>query len=353
MSPPTTSQPGKSFPSGISILAPTSASNSLKTVPNSSPMATTTPNSSTTIVPGAIAAISVTPSSTGKTIVVVEAVFGGIEETIILVLTLACCYKKWRARRRCSEEDPAMVEEKPTLEESVEGNQASGNGRNCNHQTSENEPSSRGDRRRKNAIQPREVYEYPMLMVLSSSNLHFLYSEGSRSWKNNPSPSPSTHLSKGGGLQLEPSRASEGVSDADVGEVSDSNDSFVEAGDCEVGAEERDIVASSPAATKETGYGANISVDLEISNTHVGVLKGGKIEIIPNEFGDLVTPSCIGFNGDEQLVGKSAQNVLLTNPETTHITAKRLIGRTTDDKGSELKSSSLRVNDKSGKPVVI
>ncbi|KAJ8090890.1 hypothetical protein PM082_024813 [Marasmius tenuissimus] len=102
----------RNFGHGRVAQAPTSASNSLITVPNSSPMATTTPNPSTTIVPGAIAAISVTPSSTGKTIVVVEAVFGGIEETIILVLTLACCYKKWRARRRCSEEDPAMVEEK-------------------------------------------------------------------------------------------------------------------------------------------------------------------------------------------------------------------------------------------------
>ncbi|KAL0057711.1 ATPase with role in protein import into the ER, partial [Marasmius tenuissimus] len=86
--------------------------------------------------------------------------------------------------------------------------------------------------------------------------------------------------------------------------------------------------------------------------TRVGVLKSGKIEIIPNEFGDLVTPSCIGFNGDERLVGKSAQNALLTNPETTLINAKRLIGRTTDDKGKEPESSSFRVHNKNGKPVV-
>ncbi|KAL0060441.1 ATPase with role in protein import into the ER [Marasmius tenuissimus] len=354
--------------SGISTFAPTLASNSLTTVPTSNPMTTTTPTSSATVVPGAIATISVTPSSTRKTIVVVEAVFGGIGGTFILVLTLACCYKKWRARRRrCNEEDPAMVEEKAhsrssdlmttvsdtpgvvlrdsksTLEESVEGNEACGHGRN--DQIPENEQPSPSDRRRKNAIQPREVYEHPMSMVLSSSNLHFLYSEGGRN-------GPSSHLSESGGLQPEPSRVSKVVSNADVEEVSDSNDSFVEAGDCEVETEEREIVVSSPAEAEETGHGAIISVDLGTSYTRVGVLKGGKIEIIPNEFGDLVTPSCIGFNGDERLVGKSAQKALLTNPETTLINAKRLIGRTTDDKGKEPESSSFRVHNKNGKPVV-
>ncbi|KAJ8090885.1 hypothetical protein PM082_024808 [Marasmius tenuissimus] len=299
----------------------------------------------------------VTPSSTRKTIVVVEAVFGGIGGTL-LVLTLACCYKRWRARRRrCNEEDPAMVEEKAhssssdlmttdrhrrnesqrtlqasitripkieklkdasdenitssypwpqmppshslsqrprvdsgiavvsgprtertktitrsttssipavsdtpgvvlrdsksTLEESVEGNEACGHGRN--DQIPENEQPSPSDRRRKNAIQPREVYEHPMSMVLSSSNLHFLYSEGGRN-------GPSSHLSESGGLQPEPSRVSKVASNADVEEVSDSNDSFVEAGDCEVETEEREIVVSSPAEAEETGHGAIISV---------------------------------------------------------------------------------------------
>ncbi|KAL0057540.1 hypothetical protein AAF712_015817, partial [Marasmius tenuissimus] len=100
-----------------------------------------------------------------------------------------------------------------------------------------------------------------MSMVLSSSNLHFLYSEGDRSGKNNPSPSPFTHLSESGSLKPEPSRASEIVSNVDVGkQASHSNNSFVEAEDCEVEAEEREIVVSSPEEAKETGYGAIIGV---------------------------------------------------------------------------------------------
>ncbi|KAJ8090983.1 hypothetical protein PM082_024907 [Marasmius tenuissimus] len=100
-----------------------------------------------------------------------------------------------------------------------------------------------------------------MSMVLSSSNLHFLYSEGDRSGKNNPSPSPFTHLSESGSLKPEPSRASEIVSNVDVGkQASHSNNSFVEAEDCEVEAEEREIVVSSPEEAKETGYGEIIGV---------------------------------------------------------------------------------------------
>ncbi|KAK1221033.1 ATPase with role in protein import into the ER [Marasmius sp. AFHP31] len=457
-SPPTTSQLVTS-PSGISTFAPTSASTSTTTAPTSSPITSTPPTSSTAVVPGPIATIAVTAPSTRKTIVVVEAVFGGIGGTFILVVMLACCYKRWRARRtRCNEEDSAMVEgrahsrssdlvptdqhrrnesqrtlqasitvipkieklkygsdgdvtssyswpqtspsrslsqrqrtdsgvvvaseprksvtrsttfstpttapavlhtpevlpdAKPTLEDPVEGNEASKNGRRDRTPENETERPSRGDRRRKNPIGPREIYEHPMSMVLSSSNLHFLYSEDGRSEENNPCLVPSTHLSEGGGLEAQTSRVSEVSPDADAEEgSSESNDGFVVAGDCEVEAEEREIVASSPAEAEETGYGAVISVDLGTSYTRVGVLKGGRIEIIPNEFGDLVTPSCVTFNGDERLVGKSAHDALLSNPETTLISAKRLIGRTVNDKGVGSKSSLLRVHNKNGKPVV-
>lgn len=55
------------------------------------------------------------------------------------------------------------------------------------------------------------------------------------------------------------------------------------------------------------------------------------MEIIPNEFGNRITPSYVAFTDDERLVGEAAKNQASANPERTIYVAKRLIGRKFED----------------------
>lgn len=65
----------------------------------------------------------------------------------------------------------------------------------------------------------------------------------------------------------------------------------------------------------------------------VGILKDGKVEIIPNEQGNSITPSYVAFNANgERLIGDSALNQLTSNPTNTIFDVKRLIGRSWNDR---------------------
>lgn len=50
---------------------------------------------------------------------------------------------------------------------------------------------------------------------------------------------------------------------------------------------------------------AIIGIDLGTTNSLVSVWRDGRIQLIPNAFGDFLTPSVVGFGGDgEVFVGK-------------------------------------------------
>ena len=76
-----------------------------------------------------------------------------------------------------------------------------------------------------------------------------------------------------------------------------------------------------------------IGIDLGTTNSCVAFASGGDPEIITNKEGGRTTPSVIALNTDNKdvLVGITAKNQMVTNPEQTFYSIKRLIGRKFDD----------------------
>lgn len=86
----------------------------------------------------------------------------------------------------------------------------------------------------------------------------------------------------------------------------------------------------------------------------VGIYKNGRVEIIPNELGNRITPSFVSFTDEERLVGESAKNQASVNPERSVYVVKRLVGRKFMDKTvqKDKKLVSYEVVDKGGKPYI-
>ena len=90
-----------------------------------------------------------------------------------------------------------------------------------------------------------------------------------------------------------------------------------------------------------------VGIDLGTTNSLVAVLgPSGRPEIIPGPDGSHIVASVVSISPDGSvLVGDAAQDALLTSPERTVYSAKRLMGRGVEDIREELKLFPFRVAD--------
>ena len=82
--------------------------------------------------------------------------------------------------------------------------------------------------------------------------------------------------------------------------------------------------------------GKIVGIDLGTTNSVVAVMQGGEPVVIPSAEGERLVPSVVAVNKNhERIVGRSARNQSIVNPENTIFSIKRLMGRKFGDKETE------------------
>ncbi|GJX84672.1 heat shock cognate 70 kDa protein [Tanacetum coccineum] len=102
-------------------------------------------------------------------------------------------------------------------------------------------------------------------------------------------------------------------------------------------------------------YYASVDVPLVLWQAY-GSTSQHVVEIITNEQGNKVTPSCVAWNGTELMVGEAAKNQIRRNPNNTVFDVKRLMGTKFSDGRvrKDIESWPFKVTKGSGdKPMIL
>ncbi|XP_073128477.1 heat shock cognate 70 kDa protein-like [Henckelia pumila] len=104
-----------------------------------------------------------------------------------------------------------------------------------------------------------------------------------------------------------------------------------------------------------SGENAAVGIDLGTTYSCVAVWQQNRVEVIPNDQGNRITPSCVYFNETERLIGDAAKNLAAFNPTNTVFDAKRLIGRRFSDSvvQKDLKLWPFKVVSHDDKPMIV
>ena len=114
--------------------------------------------------------------------------------------------------------------------------------------------------------------------------------------------------------------------------------------------------AASDSSSGGKITGPCIGIDLGTTYSCVAVWRNDRVDVCPNEQGNRISPSYVGFLKDgTRLVGDAAKNQASQNPAGTLFDVKRLIGRNYNDATVQKDKTLFPFEiaaDKNGKPVI-
>merc|ERR1719364_328930 len=114
------------------------------------------------------------------------------------------------------------------------------------------------------------------------------------------------------------------------------------------------LLLAAFAVAEDKIDGPVIGIDLGTTYSCVGIYKNGRVEIIPNDQGNRITPSYVAFTDEERLIGEAAKNQATVQPTQTLFDVKRLIGRRFKDSTvqKDMKLLPFKIIEKGGKPLI-
>eukprot|EP01057_Protomagalhaensia_wolfi_P000051 Protomagalhaensia_wolfi_Nauph_80__50@NODE_102_length_3699_cov_319_356284_g69_i1_p1_GENE_NODE_102_length_3699_cov_319_356284_g69_i1NODE_102_length_3699_cov_319_356284_g69_i1_p1_ORF_typecomplete_len657_score195_79HSP70/PF00012_20/3e127HSP70/PF00012_20/8_2e02MreB_Mbl/PF06723_13/7_6e28MreB_Mbl/PF06723_13/1_1e03PilM_2/PF11104_8/1_3e02PilM_2/PF11104_8/6_6e06StbA/PF06406_11/2_1e06StbA/PF06406_11/3_6e02DDR/PF08841_10/0_00052DDR/PF08841_10/9_1PpxGppA/PF02541_16/0_0014PpxGppA/PF02541_16/51FGGY_C/PF02782_1 len=115
------------------------------------------------------------------------------------------------------------------------------------------------------------------------------------------------------------------------------------------------LLSSPSKASDNAVEGPVIGIDLGTTYSCVGIYKNGRVEIIPNDQGNRITPSYVGYTpSGERLIGEAAKNQATIYPSETIFDVKRLIGRRYSEESVQRDKKLLpyEILNQEGKPQI-